>query len=103
MSPDDCASRLPIHASCCPGGHATGVHRAGSTRREFLAAAGGLGVLGTALTGLSWAGPSRRDKPIFTYPKPQRSPMTSWRNWGGIQTDADIRAEEERIRGELGK
>ena len=40
-------------------------------------------------------------KPIFTYPKPQRGPMTSWRNWGGIETDADVRAEVARIRGEL--
>ena len=27
--------------------------------------------------------------------------MTSWRNWGGIETDADVRAEVARIRGEL--
>jgi hypothetical protein len=113
MGPDEFASRLPIHVSCCPCGQATGAAHAGSTRREFLAGAGGLGLLGTALTGLSWSMlsaaetrtlPERRAlvvKPIFTYPKPQRSPMTSWRNWGGIETEADVRAEEARIRGEL--
>ena len=36
-------------------------------------------------------------KPIFTYPKPQRGHMTSWRNWGGIETDADVRDEEARV------
>ena len=40
-------------------------------------------------------------KPIFTYPRPQRRPQTSWRNWGGIQTEEDVRAEVARIRGEL--
>jgi hypothetical protein len=74
---------------------------------------GGLGLLGSALTGLSWSmlsaaelpEPAKRGalvvKPIFTYPKPQRSPMTSWRMWGGIETDDDVRAEVAHIRGEL--
>jgi hypothetical protein len=29
-------------------------------------------------------------KPIFTYPKPERRPQTSRRNWGGIQNEDDI-------------
>jgi hypothetical protein len=113
MSSDDSRSRLPMHTGCCPCGHAGGDSSAGTTRREFLALTGGLGLLGTALTGLSWAGvtdqgaqepPPRRGlvvKPLFTYPKPQRVHMSSWRNWGGIETEADVRAEEARIRGEL--
>jgi len=85
----------------------------GTTRREFLADAGGLGLIGTALTGLSWSVvsaaepesvPRRRAlvvKPIFTYPKPQRRPQSSWRHWGGIQTEEDVQAEIARIQGEL--
>ncbi len=48
--------------------------------------------------------PERRSlvvKPIFTYPKPEPRPQTSWRNWGGIENDDDLRAEVARIRGEL--
>ena len=113
MSPDDFDSQPPIRTSCCPCGHSAGAAHSGPTRREFLAAAGGLGLLGTALTGISWPAvaaakletpPKRRAlvvKPIFTYPKPQRRPQASWRNWGGIQTEEDVRAEVARIRGEL--
>ena len=51
MNPDKFASPLPIHMSCCPCGHAASATHAGTTRRAFLAGAGGLGLLGTALTG----------------------------------------------------
>jgi hypothetical protein len=115
VNPHDYNAPRPFHARCCPCGCAdtARLDYSETTRREFLAAAGGLGLLGTALTGLSWSGlsaaglrepPRRRAlrvKPIFTYPKPHRAPMTSWRNWGGIETDADVRAEVARIRGEL--
>ena len=113
MNPDDFDSQLPIWTGCCPSGHAAGTKHAGTTRREFPATTGGLGLLGTALTGISWSAvaaaeletpPQRRAlvvKPIFTYPQPQRRPQTSWRNWGGIQTEEDVRAEVARIRGEL--
>jgi len=113
MNPDDFESQLPVRASCCPCGHPAGTTDSGATRREFLATAGGLGLLGAALTGISWSTaaaseletpPKRRAlvvKPIFTYPQPQRRPQTSWRNWGGMQTEQDVRAEEARIRGEL--
>jgi len=96
-----------MRTSCCPCGHAN------SVPREYLAGTGGVGLLGTALTGLAWStlaaesapeAPPRRAlvvKPLFTYPKPQRGHMTSWRNWGGIQTDADVQAEVARITGEL--
>ena len=115
MSPDDSDSWLPIRTNCCPCGHQGGATHSGATRREFLSAAGGLGLIGTALTGISWSAvgtaeldaPLKRRplivKPIFTYPKPQRRPQTSWRNWGGIQTEEDVRAEVARIRRELGQ
>ncbi len=40
-------------------------------------------------------------KPILTYPLTQRRPQTSWRNWGGIETRADVDGEVQRIRAEL--
>ena len=66
------------------------------------------------MAGLAWRGasagetaapaPPRRTlvvKPIFTYPLPQRAPQTSWRNWGGLETENDAREELARIEGEL--
>ncbi len=115
MNPEQHDSSHPIRTGCCPCGHSPELAMRGTTRREFLTDAGGLGLIGTALTGLSWsvvsaAGskpvPRRRAlvvKPIFTYPKPERRPMCSWRNWGGIQTEEDVQAEIARIRGELGQ
>ncbi len=40
-------------------------------------------------------------KPIFTFPLTERRPQTSWRNWGGIETPADVDQEAQRIRAEL--
>lgn len=86
------------------------------SRRQLLQLCG-IGVAGAAMSGLSWpalaagegpgpaAAPRRRQplvvKPVFTYPLPTPRPQTSWRNWGGIQTQADIDQEAARIRGEL--
>ena len=75
----------------------------------------GTALGGMAATGLSWSAldaagpdvpqPPRRQpltvQPIFTYPVPKRQPQTSWRSWGGIQTQEDVEAEAARIRGEL--
>jgi hypothetical protein len=82
-------------------------------RRGFLEGA----VLGgTALTGLTWpvlaagskdelpAPPPRRPlvvKPILIYSVPVRHPQTSWRNWGGIQTEGDAARECVRSGTEL--
>ncbi len=113
MRPEDVDSQPSVRSSCCPCSHTSRGNHAGATRREFLTTAGGLGLLGTALTGISWSAvstteleslPGRRPlvvKPIFTYPLPQRRAQTSWRNWGGIQTEADVWAEVSRIRDEL--
>lgn len=113
MNPGDCDALPTIRTGCCPCGCASGADSVGTTRREFLATAGAMGLLGTALTGLTWSNvsaaevdtaPQRRPlvvKPIFTYPKPERRPQTSWRNWGGIQSAEDVQAEVARIEGEL--
>jgi hypothetical protein len=39
----------------------------------------------------------------LVYDTPTRREATSWRNWGGIQTQADAEAEVARIKGELEK
>ena len=98
---------------CCGGNHI----RNEISRRKFVQVTG-TGALGTvALSGLSWAAlvgdqdaekivPQRKPlvaKPILTYEVPTRRPQTSWRSWGGIQTEEDAGEEITRITGELKK
>jgi hypothetical protein len=84
-------------------------------RRDFLKV-GTLAVVGTGLADLAWKTlaaepeeplPSSREallvKPILMYEVPHRQPKTSWRLWGGIQTEADAEAEKGRIQKELEK
>ena len=37
------------------------------------------------------------------YEIPHRQPQTSWRSWGGIQTETDVAEEKARIEKELAK
>jgi len=92
------------HFGCCP--HVT--------RRGFL---GGVGAVigGSALGPLSWsalaAGLDQTAavrsplvvKPILVYEIPKRRQQTSWRSWGGIQTEEQAREEVARIQAELGR
>jgi hypothetical protein len=85
-------------------------------RRDFLKL-GGLAAGSAALTGLAWqevsaaeadmpAAPPRQTlnvKPVLMYEIPQRHPQTSWRSWGGIQTEADANQEKACIQTELTK
>ena len=104
-----------MRSTCCPCGHE---HSSGEiTRRGFLQGAGGAAALGVALTGLTWsavsaaekdgeAGPGRRPlvvKPILVYSTPRRRHQTSWRSWGGIQSEQDAGEEMRRIERELDK
>ncbi|MDD1444304.1 hypothetical protein MEO93_28990, partial [Dolichospermum sp. ST_sed3] len=85
------------------------------TRRQFVSLAGA-GAAGTiAFSGLTWSALLERKpfeeykairkplvvKPILTYEVPTRRNQTSWRSWGGIQTEKDAGAEMERINAEL--
>jgi hypothetical protein len=105
-----------IRPRCCPCGGDSQDGSSGIGRRDFLKASG-LALGGVALTGLAWntlkAGeaaffraPSRQPlivKPVFMYEIPRRREQTSWRNWGGIQTQTDADQETVNIRKELDK
>ena len=99
---------------CCPCGDHSEPLLGEFNRRGFL---GGAALGSAALAGLSWSTvsaaeaeadvpPARRPlvvKPVLVYETPTRREATSWRSWGGIQTQADAEAEVARIKGELDK
>ncbi len=101
-----------IRNTCCPCSHQ---HSAGGiNRRDFLQGVGTIALASTAITGLSWKAvsaaeqnesvPERRAlkvKPILVYSTPRRRPQTSWRSWGGIQTEQDAERELNLIKREL--
>jgi hypothetical protein len=105
--------QYPVRRTCCPCGHDNS--ESGISRRGFLQGVGGAAALGVALTGLTWSGvsaaerqdrqgPRRRPlvvKPILIYSIPTRRHQSSWRSWGGIQTEQDVQQEVARIRHEL--
>ncbi len=98
---------------CCPCGRPE--ESEGISRRSFLGGAAAMGTV--AMTYLSMselmagekaipAAPPRKPlvvKPVLTYDTPSPQKQTSWRAWGGIQTQQDAEAEAARIRGELDK
>ncbi len=98
---------------CCPCGGHPEEDAPGLTRRGFL---GGAALAGLAMGGLSWSAlsadenseepaPQRRPlvvKPVLVYYVPAaRVPKTSWRIWGGIQTQQDAEQEAARIHQDL--
>lgn len=106
-------TEMPRH-TCCPCGdqHSAG----GLNRRDFLQGVGSVALASAAITGLSWSAVSAAErendetaskrralkvKPILVYSTPRRRPQTSWRSWGGIQTEQDAQQEVARIRSEL--
>lgn len=111
-------TNLHQHCACCAcSAQASKDHLLPSlTRRQFLFAAGALTVGGLALPpfGLGAAQellpahplPARlplKVQPVLTYRIPQRRQATSWRDWGGLQTDQDVAAEKAHISEELAK
>lgn len=89
----------------------------GVTRRNFLYHVGAATLGGVALSGLdAFAGedyglPKRKAiqtkplkvQPVLTYDLPKRREGTSWRNWGGVQTEEAATQEKARITQELEK
>ncbi len=105
------------HAHCCPCVPHAGHDPSAVSRRGFLGGTG-LALLGaTALQGMTWQAlaalkPDEKPlarrrplvvKPIFFYSTSTPRPMTSWRPWGGIETQAQADEEMARIGGELRK
>ncbi len=99
-------SPMKHHPRCCTcAPQVTGV-----TRREFLYCVGGVAAgAGELLRASEQAGSLRgplprmplRIQPVLSYEVPQRRQATSWRNWGGIQTEKDAVEEKERIGREI--
>jgi len=102
---------LPRH-TCCPCGGQDSAN--GVTRRDFLQGVGSVALASAAITGLSWSAvsaaergdsvPKRRAlkvKPILVYSTPKPRHQTSWRSWGGIQTEQDAKKEVNTIQSEL--
>ncbi len=102
-----------IGCTCCNSHQETA--SAEISRRNFMKATGA-SALGTfALSGLSWPALASVQKekntptgrraliviPILTYDIPTRREKTSWRNWGGIQTEEAVGQEIIHIQNEL--
>jgi len=106
-----------MKTSCCACGAAAS-NGCGLSRRGFLGGVGGAALGGLALSGLTWSstasaaesnesGPAPRRtlvvKPILTYSLFKRAQQTSWRPWGGIQSQKDADDEVTRIQTETEK
>ena len=96
----------PCSCSCCA------VHPPpGLTRRQFVvrlgATAAGVGLAGPRALAADAGGPPARRalrvQPVLVYSTPVRREGTSWRGWGGIQTEGDADAEVARIGKELAR
>jgi hypothetical protein len=87
----------------------------GFTRRDFLYGVGALTIgsiaghaaqipepgAGKSLQSGPLTRIPLRVQPVLSYEVPQRREATSWRNWGGIQTEEDAAREREKIGREL--
>jgi len=88
--------------------------RAGLSRRHLLLGAGTAAIGSWALNSTARAQAGQAEQPAFTpagelviqpvltYALPQRRQQTSWRGWGGIQTESHVAEEVKRITTELG-
>jgi hypothetical protein len=99
--------------SCCSG--KTNEFSKEISRRKFVQVTGTSALGAVALSGLSWSvlasvQPGNKIeikrkalvvKPIFTADIPTRRDQTSWRPWGGIQTEEDAEKEILNINEEL--
>lgn len=96
----------------CAAPRCTGCPGSALSRRNFLADVGTAAVALPALRASVAAqakDPVRQTpirtplkvQPVLLYDIPKRRQATSWRPWGGVQTEQEAAAEKERIRREL--
>lgn len=104
-----------VPSCCCPDQNMSRRWRTTLTRRTFLKGMGATSLSALALGNLSWSALSSatskefeatprlplKIKPIFVFSTPSRAHQTSWRAWGGIQTQRDADEEVARIQNEL--
>jgi len=103
--------------ACCAASGAN-ASIGGLNRRDFLFRVGAVAASGLAFSALDTLaddpalalpvrGPMPRQplkvQPVLSYGIPKRREATSWRSWGGIQTEQDAAAEKGRINAELAK
>jgi L-fucose isomerase-like protein len=104
--------------SCSCGGHSE-TSATGISRRGFLSGLAGTAALGLTLAGKSKArgvstkpvssgtilprGAALRIKPVLTYQIEKRQEKTSWRSYGGLQTQRKVNKEAGIIKAELKK
>lgn len=73
----------------------------GISRRRLLSTAGAPAVTAppASLTGAAVPDSKKvlRVQPVLAYEIPKRRESTSWRQWGGLQTEADLNDEKARI------
>lgn len=112
---DHCSHSHHSGCGCCGAGAWSGAP-ATLSRRGFLTGMAGTGVSTVVFSSLSLpalaaaapaAAPHFRKtlkvQPVLVYSTPTRREGKSWRNWGGIQTEAHAQEEKVRIEGELGQ
>jgi hypothetical protein len=114
----DSKNKAPHGCSCCSAGLKAAyeaVQRMGLSRRHLILGAGTAAVGAWATTRRSAraqeagaaTGPTfvpaqeLTVQPVLTYATPEPREQTSWRGWGGIQTEAHADAEVKRINAEL--
>jgi hypothetical protein len=95
----------------CPAATCHGCPAARLSRRDLLAGAGAALALSAMPPGVRAMSkdPARQQpirlplkvQPVFAYATPERRQATSWREWGGIHTEAEASQEKERIGREL--
>ena len=117
MNPTDKQNFSIRPHTCCPSHDQNHPGPDDISRRKFIKVTGGSALSVVTLSGLSWsalAGSGTEEytgiirktlvvKPILVYSTPEYQHQSSWRSWGGIQTENDVQEETSRIREELRK
>lgn len=102
-------SSHPTVCGPCAAHSCRGCMHSGLSRRGFLAAGAASALALTPLRSFAMPAAERQApiklplkvQPVLTYEIPTKREATSYRSWGGIQTEQDVAQEKERIGREL--